>query len=105
MTVSIQVLCKTREEMDQIRLDLMKEFDGLYDFNEEFIVKGKDKYHASFPAFPKENDHEEKLKKLSKKYTGVRFTFHDATITEGGDIMNSFDNYVDGEYKGNITEW
>lgn len=105
MTVSIQVLCKTREEMDQIRLDLMKEFDGLYDFNEDFIITYKDRVHASFPQIPKLNEHEEKLKKVSKKYTGVRFTFHDATATEGGDITQSYDNYVDGEHQGKVIEW
>lgn len=104
MPRSIQVRCTTAEEMEHIRSDLIKEFDGLFDFNEEFVYKYNDHYYSSWPEIPKESEFEGKMKHVSSKHKGVRFTIASASHLPGEDgIVENFYNYKDGDFAGFVS--
>lgn len=103
MSVNIQVLCETKEQVLEIRQDFLKVLDDDFDFSESHIEQRDDEmWFASWPKKFKPSPYVDTLKKLSDQHKGVRFTLARVSL-ENPDFVIDYDNYVDGKFKDSVS--
>lgn len=100
MTSRIQVSCNTKEEMEEIRQSLIKELGDKFDFDEMHVYPEKDYFVGMFPEVPKENKACEKLKEVSDRFHGARFSLVSASVDGYGVTWVDYDKYMDGKSIG-----